>query len=152
MIVNRLVPLAAFLAAAAVLAAGGCKRPAPPRNPAEMKEKLADKLDVMLWKIDATDSQKKRFDRLLDGLSKDLFHFQQESRVLKRKLLHVLEAERIDRGELATLRKAGTDLFDRYMARMADAAVEAAGILTLKQRRKLLSWWKEWEFGDEDDD
>ncbi|NOZ00552.1 MAG: hypothetical protein GXP54_01510 [Deltaproteobacteria bacterium] len=127
-----------------------CKRPRDPATPAEMKEKLADKLDFVFWKIDATDEQEKRFDKLLDGLAPDLFAFQEESKVIKKNLIKLLMGEKVTLEGMMAQEKAGVDLFDRYMTRMSRAAVDASDILTLDQRRELVGMWKRYEFGDQD--
>ncbi|RJO67439.1 MAG: periplasmic heavy metal sensor [Myxococcales bacterium] len=132
----------------AALAVGGCDKPRDPQNAPEMKEKLAGKVNLALWKVDTTDEQKKKMDLLLDGLAVDLFAFQQEDKALKRSIIEALDADPVDRPALDALQKRGLDLFDRYTRRMIVAADDAAAILTLKQRRELLELWRDWEFGE----
>jgi len=124
-----------------------CRRPDVPANPQEMKEKLAKKLNWALWKVDSTDKQDREFDRLLDGLAPDLFAFQQESRGIKLQLIKTLGADIVDPRAMESIQKKGVDLFDRYTKRMTRAGMDSARILTMKQRKELVQFWKEWEFG-----
>jgi len=130
------------------LQTAACKKPHDPANPAEMKEKLSTKVGWALWKVDANDEQEDRFDAMLDELAPVLFGFQEESKAIKRNLTDVLWADAVDPDALGLLQKKMVNLFDRYMKRMNMAAIDAADILTLEQRRELIGMWKEWEFGD----
>ena len=126
----------------------GCSKPADPQNASEMKEKLASKVKLALWKVNATDTQKQKMDTMLNGLSRDLFAFQQEDKAIKRSIIAALEAEPVDRAALEALQKKGLQLFDRYTRRMLVAGVDASEILDLKQRRELLELWREYEFDE----
>ena len=139
----RLVLVAGLLALL-----GACKKPAEPASAAEVKDKLQTGVTYALWKVDASDDQKRRFDALLDGLSVDLFALQQESTGLKRRTMTALDAPAVDPAELEGLRSAAGLLFGRYLARMARAAEDAAAILTAEQRHKVVGLWREWEFGE----
>jgi hypothetical protein len=126
----------------------GCLKQRDPQTVAEMKEKLSDKVGLMLWKVDATKEQKGKIDQLLGAMAIDLLAFQQEDKAIKRSLITALYADPVDQPTLADLHKKGLDLFDRYTTRMNEAAIAASAILTVAQRRQLLALWREWELGD----
>jgi hypothetical protein len=130
------------------LAALACKKPDAPASPAEVKEKLETGVKYGLWKVDATDDQKEQFDRMLDGLSVDLFALQQESTTLKRRTMNALAGPAVDATELERIDADGTALFSRYMKRMTRAALDASTILTVEQRQKVVGLWHDWEFGE----
>lgn len=142
-----------LIAIAAVVAGqvAACKKPKDPVNAQEMKEKLSDKVGWALWKIDATEEQEALTDRMLDGLAPDLFRFQKESRAIKRNIIRIMAGEKVNLDDLLKQQKTGVELFDRYTTRMSHAAVEAADILDLEQRRELVRMWRNWEFGDDED-
>ena len=141
-------PTFILLCLATLLATAGCSHPKDPTNPAELKERIQSKLKWALWKADATDDQRARFDALLDPLSVDLFAYQQESKAIKRRVMDALIAEPVDREALLKTHEASTDLFRRYMRRMLVAGGDAGTILTQAQRQELVDMWREWEFGD----
>lgn len=145
--VKRLVLVVLACTALAFLA-GGCKKDPDPTTAAEMKEKLAGKVKLLLWKVDASGEQKTKVDALLDGLAPDLLAFQNENKTLQRALFVVLAADPLDEAALLGLQTKGLDLFDRYTKRMAKASVDLSAILTVKQRRELVRLWKEWELGN----
>ena len=130
------------------LVVGGCGKPKDPENPQEMKEKFATKVNYMMWKVDATKEQKEKMDKLLDGLSVDLFNFQEEDKKIKRGLIDAFHADPLNQEYLDALQVKGLDLFDRFTKRMMKAAVDTAAILNVEQRRELVDLWREWEFGD----
>jgi len=137
-----------FLLLALALATVACKKPAEPESPAEVKEKMQTGVKYGLWKVDATDEQKQRFDHLLDGLSVDLFALQQESTALKRQTMDALAGPMVDEAALSRIDAASTALFGRYMKRLTRAALDASQILTPAQRQEVVGLWRDWEFGD----
>ncbi|MBL6975197.1 MAG: hypothetical protein ISR64_05640 [Deltaproteobacteria bacterium] len=126
-----------------------CKKPREAANAREMKEKLSDKVGWGLWKIDATEAQEAKTDKMLDELAPDLFRFQQESKAIKRGLIRVFMEDEVVLEKILEHQKAGLDLFDRYTRRMSRAGVEAADILTREQRLELVNMWRRWEFGED---
>jgi len=131
-----------------LLLVAGCGKPKEPENVPEMKAKLAKKVKLALWKVDATDEQQDRMDKVLDGLAVDLFAFQQENTSIKRGLITALHAEPVDKPLLESLQKQGVDLFDRYSKRMVVAVMDTSKILNLEQRRELVELWREYEFDE----
>ena len=132
----------------AAFAATACQKEREPANPAEVKAKLEPKIKMALWKVDATTEQEKKVDELLDGLSADLYGFQEENNVIKRGIIAALGGEKVDQPGLDKVQKDALELFDRYTRRMMTAATDLSKILTGEQRRELVNLWKEWEFSD----
>ena len=130
-----------------VFTIGGCKE-RDPQNVPEMKEKLVSKVNMALWKVDATKAQRMKMDHLLDGLAPDLFAFQQEDKAIQRSIIEALHANPVDQPQLEAMQKKGLDLFDRYTLRLVVAAMDTSAILNLGQRRELLDLWRKWEFGE----
>ena len=146
---NLAVTLCVVLVAAGVAVGGGaCRKPKDPANAGEMKEKLQGGVKFALWKVDATDDQKRQFDMMLDGLSVDLFAVQVESQALVRQTMIALDAPVVDPEELARIEAAGTAVFDRYMKRMVRAGLDVSKILSPEQRHQVVGLWHDWEFGD----
>ncbi len=144
----KTITLLAMILLMTVLIAG-CDRPNHPKNAEEMKDKLSGKVSMAMWKVDATKEQKKQMDKMLDKLAIDLFAFQQEDKAIKREVINSLYKEPIDQPKLKELQKKGLSLFDRYMQRMFEAAIDSSKILNLEQRRELLDLWRNWEFTQE---
>jgi len=128
-----------------LLATVACGHPKDPTSPAEMKARVMSKLKWALWKADATDEQRDRFDALLDPLSVELFAYQGESKAIKRRVMDALAAEPIYRAALDQAADEAADLFRRYIHRMTVAGGDAGTILTPAQRRELIDLWREWE-------
>ena len=130
-----------------VLGVGGCRKPAEPANPAEMKENLAEKVGWILSQVEPTGEQRKQVDGVLDRLAPDLFALQEQNNTLKRQFIAVLSADAVDPKALEAARQESLALFDRYTRRMLQAGEEAIGILTPEQRKRLVGMWKRYEFG-----
>ena len=138
--------LFAFLLVAFV--ATGCSKPKDPENAEEMRDKLAGKVRLAMWKVSAGKDQWKKMNKLLDVLSVDFFAFQEEDKEIKRSIIEALNADPVDTPALEALQKQGIVLFDRYTQRLLSAAVEVSEILNLEQRRELLELWREYEFNE----
>lgn len=126
----------------------GCGKPKEPENVPEMRAKLRKVIKYAMWKVDATDEQGEKVDKLIDRLAVDFFAYQQESNAIKKGLMKAFDEEIIDKSRIDAYHKQGVDLFGRYTKRMLDAIEEMSSILNLEQRKKLIKLWKEYEFGD----
>jgi uncharacterized membrane protein len=147
---RKLFKTLAVTVIALTLASGltACRKPKDPASPAEMKQKLQSSTRFLLWKFDATDQQKADFNQMLDGLSADFFAVQQEGKALTKQAIDALDAPTIDVAELERIGTAGGAVFERYLKRSLQAAVDISKILTAEQRHKMIKFWREYEFGE----
>lgn len=144
---RRLVQGTALAMSAILLSGlGGCSR--LHRQSSDLSaEELVSRVDRgatwLLWKVDATDEQEAKVKSVLKGLTPDVAELQARHKVLKMKFAIALAEDQINQDELARLRTAGLDLTDRAFNRSFDAMVQAAAVLTLEQRKKLVEAWKD---------
>ncbi len=133
----------------AALAAGAvaCHKPKDPENPPQVKAKLDKVAKLVLWKVDASDDQKRRVDMIMTGLSVDMFAVQQDNNRLTLRIMNALDATKVDDAALEAVAQDGAALVGRQLRQMFRAVVEIAGVLTDEQRHKAVKMWREWEFG-----
>lgn len=106
-------------------------------DPAEMADHLLVRIDHMLTKIGASDDQKTGIKAIAKSAVADLAPLHKQQWDLRKQLHDVLTAATIDRTKLAELHTQQTQLFDKTSARMQDAMVAAAEILTPEQRKAM---------------
>ena len=112
-------------------------------SPDEMLARVNRGAQWMLWKVDATDEQKKRIEDVIEGLKPEVVRFHEERRALKADVAKTLETDALNQDEVARLRAVGLALAERAFNRSFDSLLQAAEVLTPEQRKVLLESWKE---------
>lgn len=93
----------------------------------------------VLRELDATEEQKRRIDAVVAESVDYLYPLVERHRRNHRELLEALARPEVDRAEVERLRKAEIELADAASNWLADAAIEALGVLTPEQRTELLA-------------
>ena len=100
-------------------------------------EQLQSRLDQVLDRIDADDSQRQRIGEILGAAWRDLQGTADRHRDNRRAMLELLQAPEIDRAGLRALRDDEMDLVSGASNRLVEAVADAAEVLTPAQRRSL---------------
>ena len=106
-------------------------------DPAEMADHMLVRIDHMLTKIGASDDQKTRIKAIAKSAMTDLAPLHKQQRDLRKQMHDALTAATIDKAKLAELHTQQTQLFEKNSARMQEAMVAAAEILTPEQRKAI---------------
>jgi len=144
---TRRIVRQAALVACAILAAGivaGCARHRleGARTPEEFQARFGKFTERALKKVDATEDQKARIRPIAGDLAAALYGFREERRAIRGRFIKAFEADRVDPGEVATIRDDALALADRASKRITESMVKASEVLSPGQRRKLLEHWK----------
>lgn len=131
------------------LAAGtvACRKPKDPENPAQVKKNLDKIAKLVTWKVDATEAQKLRVDRILTDLSVGMFAVQKENDTITKRIMDTLDATRVDAAQFESIVQDSMVLVERQIRQIFKAVVDITGVLTDEQRHKAVQMWREWEFG-----
>lgn len=97
----------------------------------------------VLREVEATDEQKRRIDAIVAASVGQVYPLVERHRQHHRELLEALARPEVDRAEVERLRQAELELADAASSRLADAAIEALGVLTPAQREELLAHLRE---------
>lgn len=106
-------------------------------DPAEMADHLMLRIDHMLSKIGASDDQKTRIKAIAKSAVTELAPLHKQQWELRKQMRDALTAATIDKDKLAALHSQQTQLFDKTSARMQQAMIDAAEILTPEQRKAM---------------
>ena len=107
-------------------------------DPAAMAERIEFGAEFMLAKVGATDEQKAEVRAILRSAVTDLAPLGQQHRANRDALRSALAAPKVDKGALNELRTAELKLADQASARIQQAVVDAAEVLTPEQRKNLV--------------
>lgn len=107
----------------------------PNGDPAAMAEHLEFRADWILSKIGASDQQKTQIHAILQSAAADLAPLQKQHCELRKQMRDALVAPTIDRALLTQLRTQQMQLADKTSARMQEALIASAEVLTPEQRK-----------------
>ena len=96
-----------------------------------------------LGSVDATGEQRDRIDAILAGAVNDIFPLRDEHRAHRRDLIAELARPQVDRTELERIRAAELALAETATARLLDATVAIAQVLSPEQRQQLVERFAE---------
>jgi periplasmic protein CpxP/Spy len=108
--------------------------PVDPERAAQFAEKMADRL---VSRVDGTPEQKQRLTVIAQAATKDLLPLRDEMRNARTRSIELLKAPNVDRAAIETLRADQMRIADRASQRLAQAAADAAEVLTPEQRAQL---------------
>lgn len=106
-------------------------------DPAEMADHMLLRIDRMLSKIGASDDQKTGIKAIAKSAITDLAPLRKQQWELRTQMRDALTAATIDKAKLAELHTQQTQLFDKTSARMQEAMIAAAELLTPEQRKAM---------------
>lgn len=122
------------------LAAAGCHRHRHhDASEAEIQERVRDGAEWVLDGVDASDDQEARINLILDAAVSELVALRGQRRALATELAEALERDTVDRAVLESIRSRGVDLVDQASSVGTRALADAADVLTVEQRRKLVA-------------
>ena len=107
-------------------------------DPAEMSDHMLVRIDHMLSKIGASDDQKTRIKAIAKSAMADLAPLHKQQADLRKQMHDAMTAATIDKARLADLHAQQTQLFDKTSARMHEAMIAGAEILTPEQRKAMV--------------
>ena len=96
-----------------------------------------------LGSVDATGEQRDRIDAILAGAVNDILPLRDEHHAHRRDLIAELARPQVDRSELERIRAAELTLAATATARLLDATVAIAQVLSPEQRRQLVERFAE---------
>lgn len=96
-----------------------------------------------LGSVDATGEQRDRIDTILAGAVNDILPLRDEHHAHRRDLIAELARPRVDRAELERIRAAELALAETATARLLDATVAIAQVLSPEQRQQLVERFAE---------
>jgi len=137
----------AVLVACAILVTGvvaGCARHRHEgaKTPEEFRARFDKVTQRAFKKIDATAEQRAKIQPISDDLAAALYGFREENRAIGTRFIKAFEADKVDPAEFAKIREDAIALADRASKKLNEAIVNASGVLTPEQRRKLVERWK----------
>jgi Spy/CpxP family protein refolding chaperone len=106
-------------------------------SPAEVEERVSDKVEHLLDAVDATDAQRKQAAVVIKGVSPELFQLMGEGRSLRGELKTALLADKLDPARITDLRTRLADLSERVVETSMDGVVKVSAILTPAQRKQV---------------
>lgn len=109
---------------------------------ADMREHAHDAAEFVLDHVDATPDQETRMEEILDRLVPDMLAFRPERQAIAKELQDALGAAQVDPQRVEAVRQKALDLANRASARIAQGLVEAAQVLDVSQRQKLVAHWQ----------
>ena len=104
---------------------------------------LTGKLDAVLDRVEATDSQRARAEAIAEEISEYSGHFDAVRRDLTSRLIEALAREDIDVESFASIRIEMLELTDEASAKLFDALYDLSELLTPAQRAELLELARE---------
>lgn len=108
------------------------------RNPEAAREHVQIAVKWALREVDATDEQQQRVGAIVSDAFADLMRLKERHRANHEVLAAALAGPTVDRAKLEEARKSGLALADEATRRLAQAAADAAEVLTPEQRQALL--------------
>jgi len=104
---------------------------------------LTDKLDAVLDRVDATDSQRAQAEAIAEEITEYSGHLDAARRDLTSRLIEALAREDIDVESFASIRIEMLELTDEASAKLFDALYDLSELLTPQQRIELLELARE---------
>jgi Spy/CpxP family protein refolding chaperone len=104
---------------------------------------LTDKLDAVLDRVDATDSQRAQAEAIAEEITEYSGHLDAARRDLTSRLIEALAREDIDVESFASIRIEMLELTDEASAKLFDALYDLSELLTPRQRAELLELVRE---------
>ena len=123
---------------AATYAVAGSFGFGPAASPEQRKEMMERKLDRALGLVKATDSQRTAIKAIFARAFAELAPIHQEKRRLHDDFAAAFAADPVDRAAVEKLRTQTTALLDRGSQVLSKALLDAAGVLTVEQRKTLI--------------
>ena len=117
-------------------------------DPARMKKHAEFATEFVLREVDATPEQTERVKAIVNGALDELLAGHAEHEARREALIAELSAPEISRSALQALREEELALWDATSARVVDAFVDAAAVLTPEQRARLIELAREHQHGD----
>jgi periplasmic protein CpxP/Spy len=108
-------------------------------SPEQMHRFFERRMERVLDSIDATDDQRARIKGTFARLHPEMKALHEEKARLHEAGKKALAADTIDAGEVERLRREVVKLADRGSTLVSRALVEVGGVLTVEQRKELLS-------------
>ena len=106
-------------------------------DPAKMGERMQSRIDHMLTRIGASDDQKTRIKAIAKSAIADLSPLHKQGADLHQQMHEALAAPVLDKTRLAELHAQHSQLIEKSTARMHEAMIAAAEILTPEQRKAM---------------
>jgi Spy/CpxP family protein refolding chaperone len=130
-----LAAVAGVYATRAFASPGGFGRFGRVESADELRERIGNRLDFALWKIDATDAQRARVDEILDRAAPQLFSTMQKGHDVRRALMEALASGDHSAAELN--RKQALTWADEASKLWLSTFEQAMGVLNADQRAKV---------------
>jgi Spy/CpxP family protein refolding chaperone len=143
---NRLLGWVLALGSVAAIASAcshGHWRSPSDLSDAELEEKIGDRVEHVLGKVDATDKQVGDVKAILTAAIPDARALRADRKLLMQEFQAALQKPQVDPAELEALRQKALSLFDRASARGMRAVVDVSSQLDAKQRSQLITEWNE---------
>jgi Spy/CpxP family protein refolding chaperone len=116
---------------------GGHCGPGFAGDPAQMGERMQARIDHMLTRVGASDDQKTRIKAIAKSAMTDLAPLRTQRADLHKQMHDALAAPVLDKAKLADLHAQQSQLMEKTTARMHEAMIAAAEILTPEQRKAM---------------
>ena len=112
-------------------------------NAGHFSTHLTDKLDAVLDRVDATDSQRAQAESIAEEIREYSGHFDAARRDLTSRLVEALAQKDVDVEAFASIRIEMLELTDEASAKLFDALYDLSELLTPQQRAALLELARE---------
>jgi periplasmic protein CpxP/Spy len=113
-------------------------------SPEQRQAHMAARLDWALDRLKANDAQKTQIRAIFAEASPEMQKLIAERKALRDEVAKALSADVVDAQEVARLKGNALTLVERAANVWTDAALKAANVLTLEQRKQLLDFWTRW--------
>jgi periplasmic protein CpxP/Spy len=107
-------------------------------DPARLDEHLDRMLKHLYVEVDATDAQKQQLAPIVKAAVRDLLPLRTRMRDARGQAVTLLSQPTVDRAALEALRASQLQLAEQASRRLTQALADAADVLTLEQRKKLV--------------
>lgn len=97
-------------------------------------------VDRALEQAEATEAQRRQIEAITARLFDERAAMRTERAKARQEIAALLQAEKVDRGQLEALRARQLERIDAASRRLTEAAADIADVLTPAQRGKLLEW------------
>ena len=107
-------------------------------DPAQMDKHVERMVKHFAVEVDATAEQKDKLTTIAQGTARDLAPLRDKVRRARQQGLDLMSSETVDRAAIENLRAEQMALMDATTRRLTQALADAADVLTVEQRRKLI--------------
>jgi Spy/CpxP family protein refolding chaperone len=116
----------------------------------EISDRVDRRVERILSRVDGTPEQRQQISTIAKAAINDLKTMEFAPREVHSKAVELLSADTFDRAALETLRAEQVVKFDAASKRIVQAVSDAAGVLTVEQRKELVAKMGErgWRGGD----